>query len=224
VVSISIPPVAIRDLRELVRGRHHLVRVRAKLMQTIKSLLVRQDVGDPPVTRLVSARGLAWLQAQRVPGASGVALQRLTRALIAVDAEAAAAEAEVKARAAADPIAGALQTLVGIGPVVALTLRGNRDDHALPTGARARQLCGTGQQHRFQRRPCTLRSDHAAGFAVAALGPGRGRAIHAMKRPDATGRWARRLAGRISICPARVALARVLCRDVVRVWRTVEGQ
>lgn len=97
-----MPPPASRALRELVRGRPHLVRGRAKLRQTIKARLLRQDAGAAPVTRRVSARGIAWLQSHRVGGASGVAGARLTRALIAVDVDARAADAEVKARAATD--------------------------------------------------------------------------------------------------------------------------
>lgn len=224
VVSIYIPPPAIRDLRELVRGRHHLVRVRARLMQTIKALLLRQDAGDPPVTRLVSPRGLAWLERQRLPGASGVALQRLTRALRAVDAEARAAQAEVEARAATDPIAGALATLVGIGPVVALTLRAEIGTiRRFPRWSALACYAGLvngvdASAGRVRYGPITRQGSPWLRWALVEA------AIHAMKRPDATGRWARRLAGRISICPARVALARVLCRDVVRVWRTVDGE
>jgi len=224
VVSIYIPPPAIRDLRELVRGRHHLVRVRARLMQTIKALLLRQDVGDPPVTRLVSPRGLAWLEQQRLPGASGVALQRLTRALRAVDAEARAAQADVEARAATDPIAVALARLVGIGPVVALTLRAEigtiRRFPRWPALACYAGLVNgiDASAGRVRYGPITRQGSPWLRWALVEA------AIHAMKRPDATGRWARRLAGRISICPARVALARVLCRDVVRVWRTVDGE
>ena len=40
-------------------------------------------------------------------------------------------------------------------------------------------------------------------------------ARHAIKRPDAVGRWARRLAVRKGLHKARVALARVLCDQVV---------
>jgi hypothetical protein len=47
-------------------------------------------------------------------------------------------------------------------------------------------------------------------------------AMHAMKRSDATGRWARRLAIRKGVKTARVALARRLCDDIVQVWRDVE--
>lgn len=222
VVSIYIPPPAIRELRELVRGRHHLVRVRAKLMQTIKALLLRQDAGDPPVTRLVSARGLAWLQRQQLPGASGDALQRLTRALIAVDAEARLADAEVTATAAADPIASALATLVGIGPVIALTLRAEIGTmtrfHRWPQLASYAGLVNgiDSSAGRVRYGPITRQGSPWVRWALVEA------AIHAMKRPDPTGRWARRLATRKGICPARVALARVLCRDIARVWRGVE--
>jgi transposase len=222
VVRVYIPPPAIRHLRELCRGRHHLVRVRARLMQTITSRRLRPDGGDPPVTRLASPRGIAWLQTRELPGAAGESLQRLTRALRAVDAEARLADAAVRARAAEDPLAMALTQVKGVGPVLALTLRAE-----------------IGTVTRFQRWPqlasyagLVTRVDASAGrvrhgritregspWIRWALGEA---AIPAMTRRAAIGRWARRLAGRISICPARVALARRLCRAIVRVWRTVE--
>jgi transposase len=43
-------------------------------------------------------------------------------------------------------------------------------------------------------------------------------ARHAIKRPDAVGRWARRLAVRKGLHIARVALARVLCDQVIATW------
>ena len=43
-------------------------------------------------------------------------------------------------------------------------------------------------------------------------------ASHAMKRTDGVGRWARRLAIRKGGMKARVALARVLCDDVITAW------
>ena len=48
-------------------------------------------------------------------------------------------------------------------------------------------------------------------------------ARHVITRPDAVGRWARRLAVRKGIHKARVALARVLCDQVVATWpKTME--
>src|SRR6185295_3778681 len=59
VVSIYIPPPAIRSLRELCRGRHQLVRLRTRLAQMIRSLLLRSDAGEPPGHRLYAPRALA---------------------------------------------------------------------------------------------------------------------------------------------------------------------
>jgi transposase len=221
VVSIYIPPPAIRDLRELCRGRHHLVRLRTKVIQATRALLLRHDAGEPPGTRLYSARSLAWLQRCALRGAAHDTLQRLTRALIAIDDEVRTADAALR-QAATDPIAQALDTVLGIGPVLGLTLRAE-----------------IGTITRFRRWPqlasyagLVTRVEASAGHARHGRITREGSpwlrwalveaARHAMRRPDRTGRWARRLAVRISLAPARVALARVLCRDIMRAWRTVE--
>jgi transposase len=221
VVSIYIPPPAIRDLRELCRGRHHLVRVRAKLVQAIRALLLRQDAGEPPVVCLYSPRAVRWLQEQSLPGAAGESLRRLTAALMAVDTQARAAQAEVTAGAAGDPIAQALTTVVGIGPVLALTLRA--EIGTIERFARWPQVASyaglvprvDASAGRMRHGRITREGSPWLRWALVEA------AIHAMHRPDRTGRWARQLAVRISICPARVALARVLCRDVFRAWHTV---
>src|SRR6185295_14709924 len=46
VVGIYYPPPAIRDLRELCRGRNQLVRLRTRLAQMIRALLLRTGSGD----------------------------------------------------------------------------------------------------------------------------------------------------------------------------------
>ena len=46
-------------------------------------------------------------------------------------------------------------------------------------------------------------------------------ALRAMKRPDARGRWARRLAIHKGIKKARVALARRMCDEIVHTWQTL---
>lgn len=223
VTAIYIPPPAVRDLRELCRGRHHLVRVRAKLVQVIRALLLRQDGGAPPVTCLYSPRGLAWLDEVPLSGAAGIALQRLTAALRSVDTLARAAQADVIAQAAVDPIAQALTAMVGIGPILALTLRA--EIGAITRFARWPQLASyAGLVPRVEasggkmwRGAITREGSPWLRWALVEA------AIHAMNRPDRTGRWARQLAVRKSVCPARVALARVLCRDIYRTWHTAEA-
>lgn len=221
VVSIYIPPPAVRELREICRGRHHLVRVRAKLMQTIRALLLRQDAGDPPVTRLVSPRGLAWLKQIALDGDTQTVLRRLIAALEAIDEQATAADALVRARAAADRVAVALQRLDGIGPVVALTLRA--EIGAIERFAHWPQLASyAGLVPRIEAS-----AGHVRGGPITRDGSPWLRwalveaAIHAMHRTDATGKWARRLALRKGVLKARVALARQLCKDVVQVWPMV---
>ena len=223
VVAIDIPPPSIRDRRERCRGRHQLVRLRAKLVQAIRALLLRQDAGDPPVTCLHSPRGLQWVQAVVIPGAAGAALQRLTQALISVDTQAREAQADVVAEAARDPIAQALMDLVGIGPVLALTLRAEIGTmQRFPTWPQLASYAGLvprveASAGRAWHGHITREGSPWLRWALVEA------AIHAMRRPDRTGRWARQLAVRKSICPARVALARVLCRDIFRAWHAVEA-
>jgi transposase len=222
VAPIYVPPPAIRDLRELCRGRHHVVRVRAKLIQAIRALLLRQDAGDPPVTCRYSPRGQAWLQTVVVDGRAGVALRRLTHALLSVDTVAREAQAEVVAAAEADPIAHTLATRVGIGPVLALTVRaevGTISRFATwPQLASYAGLVPRGASSGGVTRHGAITREGSPWLRWAFVEA----AIHAMQRQDRTGRWARQLAMRKSICPARVALARVLCRDSYRAWHAAE--
>jgi transposase len=218
VVSIYIPPPAIRELREVCRGRHQLVRLRTRLAQMIRALLLRQDAGDPPGTQLYAPRALAWLAQVSLSADADRTLRRLEQLFRAVHTQARAADTEVRQRAAADPIAVALDALVGIGPIMALTIRAE-----------------VGDIHRFTQGPALAsdaglvpRVDRSADRVYHGRITRQGSpwlrwafveaARHAIKRPDAIGRWARRLAVKKGVAKARVALARVLCDDIVARW------
>ena len=58
VVSIYVPPPAIRELREVCRSRHQVVRLRSRVAQMIRALLLRSGLDEAPVRRLYSPRGL----------------------------------------------------------------------------------------------------------------------------------------------------------------------
>lgn len=218
VVSIYIPPPDVRELREMCRGRHQVVRLRTRLAQMIRALLLRCDAGEPPGTRLYSPRALQWLAAVQLGPESTRTLRRLERLFREIQADAHAADAELKQRAAADPIAVALTALTGIGPVLAVTLRAEIGDIArFRRGAEL--ACYAGVVPRVDRS--ADRTYH--GRITRAGSPWLRWALveaasHAMKRPDAVGRWARRLAVRKGAMKARVALARVLCDDVLKAW------
>jgi transposase len=218
VVSIYIPPPELRELREMCRGRHQVVRLRTRLAQMIRALLLRCDAGEPPGTRLYSPRALAWLAAVELGPESTRTLRRLERLYREVHTDAHAVDAELKQRAAADPIAVALTAMTGVGPVVAVTLRAEIGD--ITRFRRGSELaCYAGLVPRVEqsanRRYHGRITRNGSPWLRWALVEA---AMHAVKRPDATGRWARRLAVRTGAMKARVALARVLCDEVIAAW------
>ena len=218
IVSVYVPPPAVRELREVCRGRYQVVRLRARVAQMIRALLLRSGCDDVPVTRVFSPRGLAWLSAVQLPSEAGASLERWRRVLMAVHAEAAIADATVRTRAAADPIACGLDAMVGVGPVLALTLRAEIGDiHRFAGGPALASYAGLvprvdASADRYWSGRITREGSPWLRFALVEV------AMHAMRRQDAIGRWARQLAMRKGAYKARVALARRLCDEVVAKW------
>jgi transposase len=218
VVSIYVPPPAMRELREVCRGRHQVVRLRTRLAQMIRALLLRCDAGEPPGTRLYAPRAQAWLAAVHLSPDADRTLQRLVRLYREIHSDAQAADAEVRQGARLDPIATILEEMVGIGPVLAMTVRAEIGDITrFPRGAAL--ACYAGLVPRVDSRADRVHHgritrDGSPWLRWALVE----RARHAIKRQDRVGRWARRLAVRKGLYNARVALARVLCDEIVTTW------
>lgn len=221
VVSVYVPPVWVRELRELSRGRQQVVRLRTRIVQSLRALLLRMNAADPPVRTLTSRAGLAWLATVHLGVASEPALRRLERLLQATHAEVQAADAAVRAAAVDEPIALALRGLPGVGPVLSVVLRAEIGTiERFPRGASLAAYAGivtrvhaSGGQ--IRRGGITREGSPWLRWALVEV------AMRAMKRPDDRGRWARRLAMRKGIKIARVALARRICDEIVQTWRTV---
>jgi len=121
----------------------------------------------------------------------------------------------------ADPIAITLQQLRGVGPVLALTIRAEIGDiHRFPTGAHLASYAGlvprvamSAGRYRYGR--ITKRGSPWLRWALIEA------AMHGTKRLDRIGRWGRALAVKKGALKARVALARVLCHEIHRLWATV---
>lgn len=221
VTSIYIPPPAIRELRELSRGRQQVVRLRTKVVQAIRALLLRQDVADPPVRTLTSRAGLTWLRTVQLGPQSDASLRRLERVLHTLCAESRAADSAVKAAAATDPVVSALARVRGVGPVLGVVLRAEIGAiERFASGAALACYAGIvpdvhASGASYRTGAITRAGSPWLRWALVEV------AMKAMRQPDGLGRWARRLAVTKGIKRARVALARRLCDQIVREWRQV---
>lgn len=217
-VGIYYPPPGIRDLRELCRYRASLVRTRVALKQRVQALLLRQGVAGPPVSDLFGVRGQQWLETVTLPGWAGESLRGLQTVLRYLSAEIARAEAAVTAAADRDPIVTALRTLPGIGPVLGLLLRAEIGViERFPDAAHLASYAGLvprvdASGRRVRYGPLTKKGSVWLRWALIEA------ATHGLTRRDPVGRWARRLAVRKGFLKARPAIARALCREIVRVW------
>jgi transposase len=219
VVGIYYPPLAVRELRELCRSRLALVQVRTAVINRVRAVLLRHGITD--ARRLAKTRDDGWLETCALPPRAAASVRRLRHVLAAVRAEATDVEAEVKALATADVIAAALQQLMGIGPVLALTIRAEIGDiRRFATAPQLASYAGLvprvdASASRVRYGRITKRGSPWLRWALVEA------AIHGPKRTDRVGRWGRRLALRKGALKARVALARVLCADIHRLWSRV---
>src|SRR5262245_8605122 len=216
VVGIYYPPIAIRELRELCRYRHALVQVRTALINRLRAVLLRQGVVDK--RRLARTRTDAWLETLALPPRAAASVGGLRRLLTTVRAEAAAADRDVLAAAAADPIAPRLQAIPGLGPVLSLMVRAEIGAlERFPTPGHLASYAGLvpsvdASARRIRYGRITRRGSPWLRWALVEA------AMHGTRRRDRIGRWGRGLAVRKGALKARVALARMLCEDIFRHW------
>lgn len=219
VVSIYVPPPAIREQRELARHRLMLTQMRTRVLQRMRALLLRQGLGDPPTTRLRSAAGQAWLDRLMLPPQAHRALTTLRQIERDLCAQLGPVEADIAREALADPIVRRLQTVHGIGPVLGLTLRAEIGDvDRFPTPAHLASYAGLVPQvdssaSRTHYGRITKDGSPWLRWALVAVG------VQTLRRRDPLGRWGRKLAVRKGKMKAHVALAREMCREIMETWR-----
>jgi transposase len=219
VVGIYVPPVAIRELRELCRFRLAVVQVRTALIQRLRAALLRQGVVDR--RRLARTPTDAWLETLVLPPRAAASVAGLRRILATVRAEATRVDAEVHAAAAADPIAIALQQIPGIGPILSVMIRAEvADIQRFPTAGHVASYAGLvprveASAGHVRHGRITRRGSPWLRWALVEA------AMHGTRRTDRIGRWGRRLVIRKGALKARVALARLLCDEVFTQWSAV---
>jgi transposase len=221
VVSIYVPPPAIREQRELARHRLILTQMRTRVLQRMRALLLRQGLGDPPTKRLRSAAGQAWLDHLVLPPQAHRALTTLRQIERDLCAQLAPVEADIAREALTDPIVRQLQTVHGIGPVLGLMLRAEiADVDRFPTPAHLASYAGLVPQvdssaSRTHYGRITKDGSPWLRWALVEVG------VQTLRRRDPLGRWGRKLAVRKGKMKAHVALAREMCREIMETWQRV---
>jgi transposase len=207
-----------RAMTQQLCVRRQLVHMRTGMICVVRAML-RQ--GGYRLASGSSARIGARLDALALPDALRTMIAPLRRALDMVTAEIAALDRQLGAAANADPIAHRLQTVPGVGPVVALRFRAFVDDvqrfrHAgqvsAALGLVPREDSSAERRHRghiSKAGPSDLRS-----LLVQAAW-----SCWHTRRSGPLRDWANQLAARRGKRVAVTALARRLSRILFAMWR-----
>jgi transposase len=153
-----------------------------------------------------------------LPGWAGASLTGLRQVVTDVRAQLLPVMTELRTMAATDPIARALDTRPGFGPVFSVTLRAEIGTMTrFPDGPHLASYAGlVPRVERSAKRQWSGRITKAGSpwmrWALIEA------AIHQFRRQDDFGRWARQLAVRKGILKARVAVARALCDELFDAW------
>jgi transposase len=207
-----------RETRQILRSRRLLVQQRAGTVSLMRSLLRQSGYRLASGSCETAPARLARLP---VPPELALTLAPLGRQITLLTTEIRTIDARVRARVAADPIVTRLQTVPGVGVVVATTFRAfidtvDRFDHAgqvsAAIGLVPREDSSAQRRHRghiTKAGPRELRALCVQAAWACWRSPG-----GAIFRP-----WVDRLAARRGRRIAVVALARRLSRILYAVWR-----
>ena len=207
-----------RDVRRILRSRRQLVQMRTGTLSLIRSL-VRQ-AGFRAKANV--AQGLPKYVAQLgLPTTLADTIAPLSRLIETLNQEIAAIETRLRAITASDPVVTRLQTVPGVGPIVAMTFRATIDDItrfpradqvSAALGLVPREASSAERRHRghiSKAGPSELRS-----LLVQAAWCAWHTRSNVMLRA-----WTERIASRRGKRIAVVALARRLSRILFALWR-----
>lgn len=207
-----------RQHRQVLTARRQLVQVRTGTISVIRALL-RQG-GYRAGTGGSEAFG-ARVARLALPAPLAATLAPLLRTLTALSAEIRALDAAVLTISTADPVVRRLQTVPGVGPVVALTFRAFVDDVTrFPSAAHVSAAIGL-----VPREDSSAERRHRGHLTKA--GPSELRSLLVQAawvcwrscRRGPLRAWADQLAARRGRRIAVVALARRLSRILYAMWR-----
>lgn len=207
-----------RQTRQVLRTRRLLVQMRTGTISLLRSVLRQAGYRLP---RASSTRVVPRLDALGVPAWLMETLAPLRRTIERLTEEIGTVDARLETTAASDPIVHRLQTVPGVGPIVALTFRtfvdditrfGTASQVSAAIGLVPREDSSAARRHRghiTKAGPSELRS-----LLVQA-----GWACWRSRRSGTLRAWVERLASRRGRRVAVVGLARRLSRILYAIWR-----
>jgi transposase len=207
-----------RVTRQVLRARRQVVQMRSGAVALIRSLLKQDGYRLPSGS---AERVPVRLQHLRLPAPLATTLAPLVRLVTTTTTEIAAFDTHLHAIAAADPIVPRLQTVPGVGLVVALTFRAQLDDvgrfrHAgqvsAAIGVVPREDSSAERRHRGHITK--VGSRELRSLLVQAAW-----ACWRSKQSGTLRAWVEQLAARRGRRIAVVALARRLSRLLYALWR-----
>jgi transposase len=207
-----------RAMRQVLRTRRQLVQMRSGAVALVRSLLKQDGYRLPTcATERVPAR-LAGLE---LPPALVATLMPLSRVIETTTEEIDALDAALRLRAASDPVVEALQTVPGVGLVVALTFRAqlDRPDRFRHAGQVSAALGLVPREDSSAERRHRGHITKAGPNELRALLVQAAWACWRSKTSGTLRAWVEQLAARRGRRIAVVALARRLSRILYAVWR-----
>ena len=210
-----------RAVRQVLRSRRQLVQMRSGTMALVRSLLRQSGYRLPSCSSDRVPTRLAHLP---LPPALADTLAPLRRTIETLTTEIAAVDGRLHRVTAADPVVQRLQTVPGVGPVVAITFRAFVDDVGrFATAAQVSAALGL-----VPREDSSADRRHRGHISKAGPREARSLLVQAAwscwrsrrQMASATLRaWVDRVADRRGRRIAVVALARRLSRILYALWR-----
>lgn len=217
----------VRQLRERIRYRTALVGLRTGVKNRIQALLHRlgllHDYSD-----LFGKRGRAWLKSRQLPEASRAVLDGQLQLIDLLTELIEAIEAWMKRNLEEDEIVRLLQTIPGMGLILAHVIRAEIGELArFPTVKQLVSYSGLAplsddSADRHGRRRISPFCNHSLRWAFIEAA---GIALRSRHAPERLRRLYNRLShgGRSNKSQARVAVARELCELAFVIWRKGEA-
>jgi transposase len=143
-----IAPPATRELREIVRYRAKLVALRSNLKAQVHGVLAKEGIGVP-MTDLFGVAGTQLLDTLALAPAYATKIRSCRRLMALLEREIEARQREAVRLLACDPGYQAVQTIPGIGSVLAAVLVAEIGDvYRFPNPARLCSWAGLTPRHR----------------------------------------------------------------------------